>query len=79
VNWLHGKARYDWWCEELKSVKSEMRNTIHWLQCQKVQWEARHDKVGEGSRGHICYAAKQMVMWTNMIAQAEIAFAGKMD
>jgi hypothetical protein len=79
VNWFRGKARYDRWSEELQSVKSEMGNTIRWLQHQKVEWEARRDKVGLGLRGHICYAEKQMVMWRNMIAHAETAFANKMD
>jgi hypothetical protein len=56
-----------------------MGNTIRWLKDQKVQWGARRDKVGQELRGHICYAEKQMVMWTNMIAQAETAFFNKMD
>jgi hypothetical protein len=56
-----------------------MGNTIRWLKDQKVQWGARRDKVGQELREHICYAEKQMVMWTNMIAQAETAFFNKMD
>jgi hypothetical protein len=56
-----------------------MGNTVRWLQHQKVQWEARRDKVDLGLRGHICYAEKQMVVWTKMIAQAQTAFVNKMD
>jgi hypothetical protein len=72
---LRAKARHQRWEEELLIVKHEMLWTVLWFGEQKKNWEQRRDNAMlTQSRGHCCYAEKQMYIWESFVASAREEF-----
>jgi hypothetical protein len=56
-------------------VKKEMAWTVKWFEHQQVLWEKRLDNaVISQSRGHQCYAEKQIILWSDFAASASKEF-----
>ena len=71
VNFLRAKARMDRWQEEVTLVQNETKWMDLWLAYHRNIWEGRaKESEQKGSKGHACYAWKQVRMWERMANEA---------
>lgn len=71
VNWFRAKSRKDRWGEEYVMVTAEMDWTLASFRHKANTWRSRL----RGSPGHICYARRQISLWTRMADHASSRFA----
>lgn len=70
VNWFRAKSRKDRWAEEFVMVTAEMAWTQASFHNKANLWRSRL----YGPPGHVCYARRQVSLWTRMAEHAASRF-----
>jgi len=73
VNWLHAKAKHDWWQEEYILIQAEMEWTQIFFQHRADEW-AQWQDLKEMNPGHMACAEQQISMWMKLKSHAKSSF-----
>lgn len=77
MHWLRAKAKFDRAKEETVLLRYEMAWTVEYFQKQVDIWaNIKTSFGGAPNSGHMCYAARQVAMWSSFKSQASSKFSG---
>lgn len=78
VNYLRAYVKHQRFSEELKLTMGEMGWTVKYFLHHAEMWrEWQNMSQGRSLPGHVAYAEKQCLMWTNLAQGAEKIFIEK--
>lgn len=78
MNYLRAYVKHERFAEELKLTQAEMGWTVRYFLHRAEMWRKWRNIAQERSLpGHVAYADKQSMMWTNLARGAETLFVGK--
>lgn len=74
LEYVHARAAFDRWSEEVGLLRSEMPAVVRWFENRARKWSRQADSIGEHVPGYSAYASKQFAMYMRFAEYARETF-----